>query len=367
VAVDAKGNVYIADEANHRVRRVSPGGTITTFAGGGRGPLPWGDGGPATSATVLWPQAVAVDGKGNVYIGAYASVRKVTPDGTITTFAGLGHEGYGDGGPATSARFDYNPTGLTVDRLGSVYIAFQGYSNVRKVSPSGTITTFAGRSSWPSAGFSGDGGPATSARLNLPSGVAADKHGNVYIADSENNRVRKVGANGIITTFAGTGKPGFSGDGGPATSADLYRPKAVAVDGKGDVYIADSVNGRIRLVAVGPATAAIPKLILGGDSSQRLLAQKGIRVTARCSKPCSLFATGTVSILGTKHVFTLTRASAGLTAGTRTLTLRSSAAQLKRFRQLFKPGQQARAVITVKATDAAGRSSTSKRTVGVRA
>jgi sugar lactone lactonase YvrE len=413
VAVDGQGNVYIAEYENYKVRKVSPGGTITTFAGTGAGGSS-GDGGPATSARLNAPIAIVMDGQGNLYIADFnnARVRKVNPAGTITTFAGTGISGFsGDGGPAISARL-YAPHGVAVDGQGNVYIADSYNHRVRKVNPSGTITTVAGTGK---QGFSGDGGPATSATmtyplgvgadaqgnvyvldnnrvrkvsggtittfagggsslgdggratsatLSSPYGVAVDGQGNVYIADYGNHRVRKV-SGGTITTFAGTGAGGYSGDGGPATAAKLYAPYGLAVDRQGNVYIAEYGNRTVRKVAKASVAAALT-LSLSAAPTQRLLAQKGIKVSARCGTPCSLAATGSVKILGTKYVFSLTRANTKLAAGTRTLTLHCSAAERKRFRRLLKPGQQARAVITVKAADKAGRTSTSKRTVAVR-
>ena len=228
------------------------------------------------------------------------------------------------------------------------------------MSPGGTITTVAGGGS-----SSKDGVPATSAQLRSPSGLAVDRQGNVYIADFPDHRVRKVSPGGTITTIAGTGRGGFSGDGGPATSAQLFAPYGVAVDGQGTVYITDTQNYRVRKVTPG-AQAASLTLTLGGSSPQRLLAQQGIVVTAMCNTRCSLSATGSATILGTKNVFALTRATASLGAGKRTLTLRISAAQQKRFHQSFRPGQRAQAVITVRATDGAGGTATAKRTVAVR-
>jgi trimeric autotransporter adhesin len=411
VAVDRQGNVYVATYQDNRVRKVSAGGTISTFAGTGVAGFS-GDGGPATAAKLYAPKGVAVDGQGNVYIADSNNfrVRKVTPTGTITTFAGGGKPGVlGDGGAATSAALR-NPFGVAVDGRGNVYIADTDNMRVRKVSAGGTITTIAGTGV---QGSSGDGGPATAALLRFPDAVAVDGPGNVYIADRENNRVRKVSAGGTITTFAGTGTNSFSGDGGRATSAGVQLPRGVALDGQGNVYI--TAESRVRKVSVGgtistlagggraspgdggPATAAQLKgvwgvavdgkgfvyfseggrlrkvtvgtaltLTLGGASTQQLLTQKGIIVTARCDKPCSLAATGSVTISGTQHVFGLSRATAKLAAGKRTLRLQCPAAEQKRFRKLFKRGQQARAVITVKAKDKAGNTSTSKRTVAVR-
>ena len=355
-----QGNVYIADFHDHKVRKVS-GGTITTFAGTGVAGFS-GDGGPATAARLNGPYAVAVDGQGNVYIadGYNHSVRKVSAGGTIRTIAGTGKQGFsGDGGPATSARLFY-PQGVAVDGQGNVYIADTSNHRVRKVSRGGTITTFAGGGS-----SRGDGGRATSAQLSGPYGVAVDGRGNVYIPDYGDHLVRKVSPGGTISMFAGTGAGGYTGDGGPATSARLYSPVGVAADRKGHVYIAEYGNRTVRKVAKATVAAAL-QLTLGGASPQRLLAQKGITVTASCSRPCSLSATGSVRIVGTPSVLGLTRATAKLAAGTRTLILRFATAEQRAFRQLFKPGQQARAVITVKATDKAGRTRTSKRTVIVR-
>jgi hypothetical protein len=246
VAVDGQGNVYIADQGHRRIRKVDAAGTITTIAGTGVSGFS-GDGGPATSAHLTDPFAVAVDGQGNVYIAETnnSRVRKVNPGGTITTFAGTGDAGFsGDGGPATSAQLN-SPEGLAVDGRGNVYIADSIDSRVRKVNPSGTITTFAGTGDW---GFSGDGGSATSAMLSGPTDVTVDRQGNVYIADFINYRVRKVSAGGTITTIAGTGGSGYSGDGGPATSARLI-PTSVALDGLGSVYIGDFHNRRVRKVS----------------------------------------------------------------------------------------------------------------------
>ena len=246
VAVDGSGNLYIADTQNNRVRKVDGSGTITTVAGTGTAGFS-GDGGPATSAAALRSPGVAVDGSGNLYIADYANsrVRKVDGSGTITTVAGTGTAGFsGDGGPATSAELDH-PVGVAVDGSGNLYIADYDNNVVRKVNGSGTITTIAGTGTF---GFSGDGGPATSAELSSTAGVALDGSGNLYIADEDNSRVRKVDGSGTITTVAGTGTAGFSGDGGPATSAELNFPGGVAVDGSGNLYIADAINHRVRKV-----------------------------------------------------------------------------------------------------------------------
>jgi sugar lactone lactonase YvrE len=246
VAVDASGNVYIADSGNARIRKVS-NGAIATVAGGAS--VSFGDNGPATGAALYQPSGVAVDASGDVYIVDYFdnAIRKVS-NGVITTFAGNGTFGYsGDNGPATSAALN-QPYGVAVDASGNVYIADTNNSVVRKVS-GGVISTIAGNGKY---GYSGDNGPAASAQLCAPTGVAVDTAGNVYIADNNCSAIRKV-SNGIITTFAGNGTRGYSLDNGPAASTQLNSPIAVAVDASGDVYIADAGidNNAIRVVTNG--------------------------------------------------------------------------------------------------------------------
>ena len=253
VALDALGNVYIADSANSRVRKLSLStGIITTIAGTGANGFS-GDGGPATNAMLYQPQSVAADSAGNVYIADGTNrIRMVASStGVISTIAGNGDFGpYGDGGAATSAEL-CNPAGVAVDTGGNyVYVADTYCNRVRKVSLStGVITTVAGNSS-DTNGFSGDGGPGTAAQFYYPSDLAVDVRGNVYIADTENNRVRLWNASsGVVTTIAGPGNFGVSGDGGAGTNAWLYYPRGVAVDPAGNVYIADSVRFSIRLLA----------------------------------------------------------------------------------------------------------------------
>jgi sugar lactone lactonase YvrE len=243
IALDSAGNLYIADTDNNRVREVS-NGVITTVAGG-RASL--GDNGPATGAQLNSPTGVAVDSAGNLYIADFGDsrIRKVS-NATITTIAGNATPGFGgDNGPAASAQLA-NPYGLAIDPAGNLYIADSSNNLIRKVS-NGVVTTVAGNGT---PGFSGDNGPATSAQLNGPTHVAVDSAGNLYIADTLNNLIREV-SNGVIATVAGIGTPGFGGDGGPATSAQLYAPSGIAVDSAGNLYIADSANNRIREVSGG--------------------------------------------------------------------------------------------------------------------
>jgi sugar lactone lactonase YvrE len=248
VAVDAGGNLYIVDGNNNRIRKVSASdGTISTFAGTG-GCCSSGDGGPATSAQLSYPQAVATDGSGNVYIADAQRIRKVDAGGTITTVAGTYYGFAGDGGAATSAQLR-NPTGIAVSASGDLYIADGGNNRIRKVTASdGHIQTIVGGGS---PGFAGDNGAATSAQFAFPQGVAVDLASNVYIADQSNHRIRKVAPDGTVSTVAGTGTAGFSGDGGPATSAFLSYPNAVAVDASGNLFISDASNYRIRKVTPG--------------------------------------------------------------------------------------------------------------------
>ena len=327
VAFDASGNMYIADELNHRIRRVTSGGTITTYAGTGTGGFS-GDGGQAGNAQLFQPEDVFVDGSGTVYIADSSNhrVRKVTPagiistvagtgtdnfngdniaavnaqlnrptsiavvasgdlyiadssnhrirkvaatNGIITTVAGNGLPGYsGDVGPATSATLRF-AVGVALDSTGNLFIADAGNHVVRKVTPAnGFIFTVAGNGAGAGTdqgSFSGDGGAATAAGLNTPEDIAIDPAGNLYIADTANNRIRRMSAsNNVITTLAGTGTDGFSGDGGAAVSALLSFPWAVALDNSGNVLVGDRVNNRIRKITLGPVASVAPAVSASG-------------------------------------------------------------------------------------------------------
>ncbi len=245
VAVDSAGRLYICDSGNNRVREVS-NGVITTVAGNGT-PGFSGDNGPATSAQLNYITGIAVDSAGNLYISDFNNnrIRKVS-NGVITTVAGTGTAGYsGDSGPATSAELN-SPFGVAVDSSGNLYICDSGNFRVREVSK-GVITTLVGTGT---LGYTGDNGPPASAAVSYPSGIAVDSAGDLYISDSGNDTVREI-SNGVITTVAGNGTPGFSGDNGPAVGAQLDQPKGVAVDSAGRLYFADFGNNRIRELSNG--------------------------------------------------------------------------------------------------------------------
>lgn len=244
IDIDTAGNIYISDESNERIRKVNTSGIISTIVGNGTSGFS-GDGGQASVAELNTPEFLAIDRTGNLYIADQGNqrVRMVNTSGIISTYAGNGTSGFsGDGGPATAAEFNI-PVGLAVDGSNNLYIADYSNDRIRKVDNTGKISTFAGTGI---ASFSGDGGQATGAEINTPQGVCVDRFGNVYIADYLNYRVRMVIPTGIISTIAGTGTGGFSGDGGPATAADLLDPTDVAADAAGDLYIADAGNERIR-------------------------------------------------------------------------------------------------------------------------
>ncbi len=269
VAVDAAGNVYIADRWNRRVRRIAPNGTIDTIAGNGTAGFS-GDNGSALAAQFGDLYAIAIDLVGGVYVADASNhrIRRVN-GGVISTVAGNGNPIYsGDGGLATAASI-YQPYGVAADVGGLVYIADTGNFRLRAIAPGGIIRTMAGTGT---PGFSGDGLTATSAQLFNPSGAAVDFGGNLYIADSDNHRIRRVTLGGTVTTVAGNGGIFHSGDGGQATAATLYRPSSVAVDAGGNLYIADTFNNRVRIVTPG----GVITTIAGGGTSPA----NGIAATA---------------------------------------------------------------------------------------
>ena len=254
--MDSSGNLYIGDSANNRIRKVDTKGVITTVAGT-VSPGSFGDGGQATNAKLKVPQGIALDAAGNLYFADSANnvIRKIDTGGTITTVAGNFTATYaGDGGLATEASLN-NPTSVALDASGALYIPDQGNNAIRKVA-NGTISTVAGNFSMP-PGFSGDGVRATTTSLNLPSSVVVDGSGNLYIDDNANNRIRRVGADGTISTVAGNGAPAFGGDAGAAINSSLNLPKTVAFGPSGEIFIADSGNNRVRLLTPMPAIQSV--------------------------------------------------------------------------------------------------------------
>jgi sugar lactone lactonase YvrE len=286
-AVGPDGTVYIADTFNHRIRRVDVSGAVSTIVGTGQAAYS-GDGGPATAATLHWPHGVAVDPSGALlYIADSANhrIRRVDlASGVIATVAGGAGPGFsGDGGPAVAARLQ-DPKGVWVAPSRDLYIADSGNERIRRVDPSGTIVTVAGSGA---PGFSGDGGPATAAQFDGPRGLAGDTAGNLFVADDNNHRVRRIDGAGIITTLAGNGTPASAGDNGPGRDAQLDHPRGVAVDGRGNVFIAESMSHRVRMVDPGGTiftVAGCGRSGYGGDGGPatiaRLFEPRGVAVDA---------------------------------------------------------------------------------------
>jgi sugar lactone lactonase YvrE len=293
VAIDKTGNLYIADNGNHRIRKVAADGTITTFAGTGERGF-GGDGGLAVKALFNRPYGVQVDPQGNVLIADQGNnrIRKITADGRISTVAGNGTQDFsGDGGLATSASLS-QPNDVTADKAGNLYIADSGNHRVRKVTPDGRITTIAGTGQLRyngESGYSGDGGRAIKARLNLPSEVIMDGMGNLYIGDFSNHTVRKITPDGIISTVAGTGKRGFNGDNIPAIQAQLNEPGGIALALDGSLLIADGINYRIRRVGFDGIIQTIAgngKRAYSGDGGAAASAELSVLdiITIRCQR-----------------------------------------------------------------------------------
>jgi len=259
VAVDGSGNIYFCDYNNSRIRKINTSGIITTIAGNGFAGFT-GDGGPASSAQINTPWGIALDTSGNIYFSDRFNyrIRKINTSGIISTIGGNGISGFsGDSGPATDAELD-QPVDIYVDIYNNLYFSDFFNQRIRKINTTGIISTIAGNGI---SGYSVDGVPATSTEIYTPIGVAVDTAGNLYIGDYGNNRIRKVNTSGIITTIAGNGTLGYSGDGGPATSAQLNGPYGVTVAASGNIYISDAFNYRVRMIS----TENHPPVFTGGD------------------------------------------------------------------------------------------------------
>jgi sugar lactone lactonase YvrE len=282
VAVDAVGNVYVADYDNHKIRKISPAGAVTTLAGGNQGFLD----ATGTAAQFNNPYGIALDAAGNVYVADYGNhkIRKITPAGLVTTVAGT-TRGFADGAGLTAAKFN-NPNGLAVDTAGNVYVADYGNNRIRKISPTGDVSTLAGSDS---RGFLDATG--TAALFSSPYDVDIDVTGNVYVADYDNRKIRKITPLGVVTTLAGT-TPGFA-DGEGLTAAQFNDPTGVAVDAAGNVYVADYDNHKIRKIS---PTGAVTTL--AGSTSGFL---DGTATAAQFSNPngVALDAAGNVYLVDT--------------------------------------------------------------------
>jgi sugar lactone lactonase YvrE len=260
VATDAAGNLYITDYGNRRIRKMSVAGIVTTVAGNG-GDYYNGDGGKAVNAGLgNGPIGICVDGGGNLLFSDNGNLRKISAAGQIARIAGNGSFAYsGDGGPATAAGM-VKPKGVAIDTAGNIYVADYDDNRVRKINKAGIISTFAGNGYTSEPGFGafyGDNGPATDAELSGPTGLAVDGAGNVFIGDYNNHCVRRVDIAGVITTVAGTGVNGYSGDGGPANKATFLSTAGLTIDAGGNLYICDPVNNRVRKVS----NAAVPPVV----------------------------------------------------------------------------------------------------------
>jgi len=259
LAFDASGKLYIADSTNDRVRLVNPTGIISTFAGDGTATGFGGEGDPATLTPLNQPRCVVADTAGNVYISdtGHNRIIQVDASGNIHTVAGTGTAGAAGGGGTALGEL-YGPTGLALDSAGDLYIADTQNQRIQELTAGGTISTIAGTGT---AGFTGDGGAAAVAELNYPSAVAIDASGNLYIADTGNNRVRMVTAGGMIATIAGTGIAAYNGDTGAALDMALYNPGGLALDGLGDLFVADTGNNRIRMLSAAQTVVTPPPLV----------------------------------------------------------------------------------------------------------
>ena len=283
LTADANGNLYFADSGNHRIRRIDSNNIITTVAGDGISGF-GGDAGPASAAQLNSPFDIAFDAQGNLYIADFRNhrIRRVDSNGIISTIAGTGEEGFdGDGGLATESRLSF-PTSIAIHETGLIFIADSGNHQVRVILLDGSIFTLAGNGT---PGFSGDGGPSQNSQLNRPWGLAVTTDA-LYIADSFNHRIRKVGIDLTIQTVAGNGIRGFSGDEGPALMAQLNEPVDIAIDDVGNLYIVDTQNHRIRIVDGNSIIGT-----LGGSGASGFSGDGSIATNAQLASPLGITVT----------------------------------------------------------------------------
>ncbi len=290
IFADDSGNVFVVDHSNHRIRKIDTSGNIVTIAGNGNNGYN-GDGSPATEASLNTPNDMWIDSSGNIFIADTFNhrVRKIDPSGIITTVVGNGEVGYtGDGGPATEARLN-KPFCVFMDTGQNLYIADSGNNVIRMVNSSGTISTVAGTGE---AGYSGDGDSAKRAKLHGPTSVFKDASGNLYITDAENHVVRKVLSNGNIITLAGTGDAGHTGDGGPANLAMLAKPSDIYVDDEEIIWIADTDNNVIRRI---DSSGTIDTVV--GNGSEGFSGDGGLATSASLNHPLGIFISPTGRLL----------------------------------------------------------------------
>lgn len=331
MCIDNAGNLYIADDANNRIRKISAStGSITTIAGTGAYGFA-GDGGSALSAQFKSPDGIAIDNAGNLFISDYANhrIRMITPTGTITTICGNGTaSSTGDGGLATAATIN-SPGHLWLDPSGNLYITEFYGNRIRKISSTGTITTVMGNGTYSNAG---DGGLASAATIAGPWEIVGDKSGNIYVASYQGSYIRKISTTGSVTAFAGiNGSPGYSGDNGPALTAQLGGVTGLGINDAGDIFLADSANHRIRRVAVNGTITSV-----AGTGTLGYSGDGGPAITAQVSSPngslafygCTLYfidagnarirkivgTTPTVTAVSSNSNFICTGSSATLTA-----------------------------------------------------
>lgn len=292
LAIDKNGNIYVADKANHKIRKITPSGTVSTFAGTTQG---YADGNVTTSQ-FYWPKDVAIDASGNVYVADSNNnrIRKITPTGIVTTFAG-GIQGYNDG---ANPKFS-NPSGVATDKNGNVYVADSGNNKIRKITPSGVVTTLAGSANYVSGYIDGIG---TAARFDGPSGIETDADGNIFVADMYNNKIRKITPNGVVTTLASS------------VSGIFSQPHTVATDTSGNVYVADTANRLIRIITPSNEVYTVAG---GGPVSQSVSDYDGVGTSASFNSPNGVATdlSGNIYVADTENhkIKKITQSSLGLT------------------------------------------------------